>query len=299
MIETVEEFIQDLRDELADSDPALIQDAVADAREHIAHSLETVLEADPSTNVHDEVRTIISDFGTPEEIATAYREIERRIPVGATDDPQLRVGRGRFLSVYRDSLTWSTVLYMALSFVLGTGYLMWLLMGMAFSALFSVTLIGLPVVIAYVSSIRGIGLLEGRLIETLLRVRMPRRNYFHSGAQKPGDRIRAYARDRRTWRTLLYAVGLWPAGCLYIVLLVLALTVSGSLLVTPLIQEFLGQGVIVIGNDWVIIPRWAYVFSVLGSILSWTCFLHLARAIGKLHGKVAKLLLVDDVSSMT
>jgi hypothetical protein len=41
-------------------------------------------------------------------------------------------------------------------------------------------------------------------------------------------------------------------------------------------------------------PVWSYPLWILGGFLLWTIFMHLARGVGQLHGRMAKSMLVTD-----
>ncbi|MBT7072082.1 MAG: hypothetical protein HN855_03945 [Anaerolineae bacterium] len=69
MFNTVEEYLDALKQEMQGTDNATIQDALVDAEEH----LRTALENDADT-----LAAIIEQYGTPEETAAAYAEVERR-----------------------------------------------------------------------------------------------------------------------------------------------------------------------------------------------------------------------------
>ena len=87
MIGTIEEYLQRLRVELAGSDAAITQDALADAHEHLATALAVARERGyPGTDA-EALAAIVDQFGTPEDTAQAYREVERRLPVRATRVP--------------------------------------------------------------------------------------------------------------------------------------------------------------------------------------------------------------------
>ena len=78
MRNTVEEYLDALKDEMKEADPALTQDALADAREHFSMGLEAAREANPELDEANTVQKLIDEYGTPEETAAAYKEVERR-----------------------------------------------------------------------------------------------------------------------------------------------------------------------------------------------------------------------------
>ncbi len=78
MFNTIEDYLNALKKELDGSDTALTQDALADAREHLSIALGAVRDKTPDVSEVDALKSIVADYGTPEETATAYREAERR-----------------------------------------------------------------------------------------------------------------------------------------------------------------------------------------------------------------------------
>ena len=58
------------------ADSALLQDALADAREHLSTALAVAREKDAELKESDALKTIVDEYGTPEETASAYKEVE-------------------------------------------------------------------------------------------------------------------------------------------------------------------------------------------------------------------------------
>ena len=80
MYNTIAEYLDTLKQEMQGSDSALIQDAQADAREHLTLALEAEREKAPGMSQAEALKPVIEEYGLPEETAAAYREIERRTP---------------------------------------------------------------------------------------------------------------------------------------------------------------------------------------------------------------------------
>jgi len=239
------------------------------------------------------LQAAIADFGTPAEVATAYREVERRVPVTSTSDAASHVLRNGFFAVYGDIRAWSSLLYMMLCFWLGVGYLMWTILGLTASVSFSILIIGLPLALAFLFSIRGIALLEGRLVEGLLGVRMPRRRVFFPRYTRWLDQLRGLLNDKHTWLTLSYASMLWLAGTIYLCLILIGGGGSLFLITSPIVQEWTGEAILSF-FALIYVPRWLYPLPIVAGFLIFTLFLHLARVIGRMHARIAKSLLVDE-----
>jgi len=293
VITTVEEYLRALRHDLTGSDAAVVQDALSDAREHLSTALAAAQESRPGVSEAQALAAIVDEFGTPEETALAYREIERRTPVESKRAAPQRSALGRFFAVYADARAWSALLYMVIAFETGSLYLVWAMTGTAFSAFFALFVFGLPFAVAFLLSIRALALLEGRLVEALLGVRMPRRRLFYPPDMKWREQLKALVADEKTWLTLLYVAAQFVLGCVYVLLLLAALVFSFALVSVPISQEWLGEGIVMYG-DAVFWPRWTYPLCVLGGLLLWTIFMHVARGIGRWHGRMAKSLLVRE-----
>jgi len=180
MIKTVDEYLETLEYELAGRDPALVQDALADAEEHLRLGLDQIQREDAGTSESQALHTLIEKYGEPAEVASAYKAMEERsIPMLAPSrSPRPHTFWGRLFGVYADPRAWGSFLYMLFGLVTGSFYGLWTLAGVSFSLLSLILIIGLPVTGLFLLSIRGIALMEGRIVEALLGVRMPRKPLF-------------------------------------------------------------------------------------------------------------------------
>ncbi len=294
MNKTIDEYLDALKNEMKDADPAVVQDALADAREHLSTALEVVREASPETSEVDALGKIIEEYGSPEETASAYREVERRTSPALKQAIKPRSLLGRFFGVYTDPRAWGALLYMFIAFVTGIFYFSWAVTGVSISVSFLIFIFGFPIALLFLLSVRGLALLEGRLVEALLGVRMPRRPLFSHQEMKWFDRLKALLTDKATWLMLVYMVLQFVLGIVYFVLIVTLFSLSVSLIAIPIMQEWLGQGAVYVSNARYFFPTWSYPLLVLGGILLWTTFMNIAQGIGKLHGKLAKGLLVSE-----
>ena len=180
MTNLVEEYLDALKKELKGSDTATIQDALVDAEEHLTTALESAREGQPDIDEADVLGQIIEQYGTPEETATAYKEVERRtfpglVPATAK---KRRSFLGRFFGIYTDPRAWGSLFYMLIAFVTGIVYFSWAVTGLSISISFTIFIFGLPVLLLFLLSVRGVAWIEGRMVEALLGVRMPRRPLF-------------------------------------------------------------------------------------------------------------------------
>jgi len=296
MINSVEEYLEALKKELKGSDSATIQDALVDAEEHLTTALESARESDPDTNEEDTLRQIIEYYGTPEETAAAYMEVERRTspglaPVTAKKQDYIL---GRFFGVYTDPRAWGSLFYMLIAFVTGVVYFSWAVTGLSVSVSFAIFIFGLPVALLFLLSVRGVAWLEGRLVEALLGVRMPRRSLLPPQSGKLLERIKVLLKDKHTWLSLLYMILQFVLGTVYFVVLVTTFAFALTGLAIPVAQEVFRLPVVTIWDARYYLPQWAYPLTLLTGFLLWTSTMHLVRWVGGLHGRYAKALLVTD-----
>jgi hypothetical protein len=294
MFNTLEEYLEALKTEMKDADPALVQDALADAREHLSTALAEARGASSKIKESDALKKVIEEYGTPEETASAYKEVERRTSPALKQTIKPRSAWGRFFGVYADPYAWGALLYMLIAFVTGIFYFTWAVTGVSLSISLLILIFGFPLALLFLLSVRGLALLEGRLVEALLGVRMPRSPLFSHQDMKWFDRLKALLTDKVTWVMLVYMLLQFVLGTVYFILIVTVLSFSLGFIGIPVMQVFFHQGVIELNSVRYTVPVWTYALFVLAGILLWTVFMHIAKGIGQLHGKMAKWMLVRE-----
>ena len=299
---TIKEYLAQLRAALAGADPAMVQDALYDAEEH----LRSELADNPGMSEAELLAKIATSYGAPDEVAEIYRTTEQTV-ARALRTPPPRPRRsmlGRFFGVVADPHTYGALFYMLLALATGIFYFTWAVTGLSMSGGFAITLIGIPFFLLFMASVRGLSLLESRIVEGMLGVRMPRRPPYVERDRPWLQRIGEMLGDSRTWFTLLYMLLMLPLGIAYFTTTVVLTCVSLALLLVPLAAAFNYFG---FGNDFAAnhitinwgfgphIPGWgdAVIMFVVGFFLLFVT-LHLVRAIGRMHGAIAKHLLVKS-----
>ena len=290
---TINDYLDHLKRELADADPALLQDALYDAEEY----LRSELAAHPREGEAALLARIASSYGRPAEVADIYRDTEVTVSRALRPPPPKprESSLGRFFGIVSDPRAYAALLYMLLSGVTGTLYFTWAVTGLSLSLGLSLTIIGIAFFILFMATVRVISLVEGRVVEVMLGERMPRRPAYPAASNGILDRIGQLFTDPRTWGTLLYLVLMLPLGLIYFTVAATLLTVGVTLAGTPVIA-LLSSGTIVLGSvsgdelGVLAIPVFA-AMSTMGILLLFTT-LHLARGVAYLHGAIAKHLLV-------
>ncbi len=110
MFNTIEEYLDALKTEMQGSDSALLQDALADAREHLSTALAVAREKNAELNEADALKIIVDEYGTPEETASAYKEVERRTSPSLKQTVKPQSWFVRFFGVYADPRAWGALL---------------------------------------------------------------------------------------------------------------------------------------------------------------------------------------------
>jgi hypothetical protein len=296
MANSIESYLNELKAELEGSDIATIQDALADAEEHLSTALKNQQIAQPGLDNKDALQIIIEQYGTPVETASAYKEVERRtspaLVRSASQKPHSLLGR--FFGIYIDPKAWGAMLYMLISLVTGIFYFTWAVTGLSLSVAFALFIFGLPFVLFFILSVRGLALLEGRIVEALLGVRMPRRPLFASQSGKWMARIKTLLLDKHSWLAMLYMILQLILGVLYFTLLVVLLSFSLAFLSIPILQLGFHLPVAALGGTTYFLPSVYLPLCVLAGILLLTITMHLAKGIGQLHGRFAKFMLVTE-----
>jgi uncharacterized membrane protein len=297
---TIAEYLKQLRAALRGADPALIQDALYDAEEH----LRSELAEDPARSEADMLAHVVGTYGAPEEVAEIYRDQEVKVQRALRPPPvpKRRSALGRFFGVAADSRTWGALFYMVLALATGIFYFTWAVTGISLSIGLAVLIIGIPFIVLFLGTVRALSLLEGRIVETMLGVRMPRRPP-HPGQAGMSimQRVGAIFTDGHTWTTLFYMMLMLPLGIIYFVITVTLLSISLGFMSTPVMKALNDAGFFTLDCSvlsWSCLDgSWAgaIVLCVIGIILLFAT-LHVVRGLGALHGAIAKGLLVPSAS---
>jgi hypothetical protein len=296
MIKSVEEYLDLLKVELKESDSATVQDALADAEEHLRAAMVSLREKQPQASEQEALTLVIEQYGSPEETASAYKEVERRtVPSLARTAPARQDSAlKRFLGVYDDPKAWGALLYMLISLVTGIVYFTWVVTGLSLSISFAIFIFGLLFAVFFAVSLRGLALLEGRIVEGLLGVRMPRRPLFIQKDVTWFERLKSNLVDKHLWLSLVYFFLQMPLGVIYFSLVVTLFTLSLGLMAAPLVQTITDFPMLSIGVMKYHLPVWSTPIFLFVGFMIWTVAMHLSRAIGQWHGRYAKAFLVTE-----
>ena len=305
-------YLQALRQALHGADPALIQDALYDAEQHLRAKLAARSELDEAVAIAQ----IVNSYGAPDEVATAYRETESRVqaamamprapkagtpPSAVGGAPPVGVLR-RFFGVYGDVRSWTALFYCLLALFTGIFYFCFVTIGLSLSLGLSILIIGVPFFVAFIGSARLLALVEGRIVEAMTGERMPRRPVSPPPESSLLQRIGAMLKDWRTWSTLAYEALMLPLGVVYFSLTVTGLAIGLALMLAALAGGLRLLGFEIPGDTHIELggllsdeaanhPLMLLLYAVSG--LVWlTLTMHMVRGIARLHGMLAKRMLV-------
>jgi uncharacterized membrane protein len=291
---SIDQYLRQLREELAGEDAALIQDALYDAEEY----LRAEVAAHPDKSESDVLELIASTYGAPDEVASAYRDTEAKVKAAMTTPRKIpKTGAGVFFGVFLDPRAYTSLFLMLLSLATGVIYFTFAVTGLALSAGLSVLVIGIPFFLLFMALTRVVSLAEGRLIEATTGERMPRRPVHQSSTEGFWTRVGQMLKDRRTWTTLAYFILMLPLGIVYFVIAVVGLSVSLGFIFAPLVEvasrfSWFGMPDDLHSSPAWLDSLWAMPLLVLVGVLLLTVLMHLARGVGRLHAMYAKALLV-------
>ncbi len=293
MFKNVDDYLAQLKKELKGTDTAIIQDALSDAEEHLRTALGSVKKENPRIAEVEALKPIFEKYGNPSEVASAYKKIETLLqPILApTGQPDTRSFLKRFFGVITDPRAWSSFLYMLFLVFTGCLFGLWALFGGVFSLFLLIFVIGIPITGLFLLSIRGIALIEGRIVEALLGIRMPQKPVFVRQGLRPWEKFKSLIKDPYTWKSLTYLILLFPFGWIYFGLSGLALAFALSFIFAPVLELIFYLPLELYGTS-AFTPVGMLPVVSLGGILLLFLMLHLAKFVGRIHGRYAKFMLV-------
>jgi len=304
MPESLDAYLEALKTALAGSDRALVQDALYDARHRVNQELARLSWEEPLLPPGEGLKKALAKLGTPEEAAETYRQRETLVaealgsaPPRTPETPEEDRPWPSAFGVFAEPKAYTSVLYLLLSLPAGIFAFTWAVTGLSLSLGLLVLVIGLPLLIFFLGSFRALGLAEGRLVEALLDVRMPRRPPLLPEGLRWTERLGNLFRDGYTWTSLLYLLLHLPLGILNFIAMVFTFTLSCAFMALPLMRipgaiqgelHLCGQ----IYGPGGLPPMWMLLgLSGLG-FLGLVASLHFALALGRGQGWLARQLLV-------
>jgi uncharacterized membrane protein len=300
---TIKDYLRDLKTALKGSDAATVQDALSDAEEYLVDALEAFRDEKLGITQEEAIEKAITQYGSPSEVAAAYLEAEQRLsPVFPRRKTMNKSIFTKFFGIFADPMTWGSLLFILVSMVTGIVFFTWTVCGLSLSVSFLIFIFGLFFLLFFLYSLRGIALVEGKLVEALLGMRMPHRPLFAPKNLNWKEQLKLLFIDKHTWLTLAYMIIKLPLGVFFFTVLIVLFCCSVALLVLPLVWFvilFFYPGlyeyiVAIQGHFGILASHWMILVYGLVGILMLTGSMHAAKGLGILQAKWAKLMLVAD-----
>jgi hypothetical protein len=190
--------------------------------------------------------------------------------------------------------------YLLISLPTGIAYLAIAVTGISLSAGLSVLIVGLPLLLGFLGTVRALAVAERRLLEYFLGVPMRRRAPAARVETGPFRRALYRLKERRTWTTLLYLLLQGPLGTVYSALVSAGLCASVWLVAAPILEPLLGDSRIPLASGgYLVLEPWEYPLISLGGVALFLVTVHGVRGIARGHAAYAKdLLLSGEAASL-
>lgn len=286
---TISEYLKQLKRALRGADKALIQDALYDAEEYLRNEL----HENPAKSEAELLANIATTYGAPVEVADAYRQTEKTVQAALRPPPRRKQpsALGQFFGIVANPTAWTAMLFLMLGLPLGVFLFTWAVTGLSLSVGLSILIIGLPFFLLFLASVRLLGFVEGRLVEALLGVRMPRRPVHPGQRRSMFRRILDMLKDGRTWSTVLYMLLKLPVGVTSFTVAVTGLSLSVGCMAAPIMRYVFDQPTLWIDGP-VYLQWYGEVGMVIFGILLFVVLMHVFRWMGLVQAHLARALLV-------
>lgn len=284
--QAIETYLSALAAQLAGQDPALIQDALVDAKQHLLDACE---EAGQGGNIEQ----IISDYGDVETIAAFYCDVEDKVNFAFSNSAKANTEQKKapIYTVLKDAKAYYALLFSVLSLPLSIAYFAWTVMVGAVSLSASLVVVGIPFFLFFLKSMQYFSLFEGRLIETLLYVRMPRRLTFPESSKPTSLKLKALGllTKPQHWTAIVYLVLKLPIAMVNLFLAAIPFIGSVALILSPIVDPLLNylDPSLTIDINWYWLPV-TLPIGVVGVMVSLT----IAKWLTAKQAGLAKYLLV-------
>lgn len=197
-----------------------------------------------------------------------------------------------FLGVYGDAGTWGAACFILVSFVTGILYFTWSVIWLSLSVGLLILIAGLPIAFLFLLSVRGLALVEARLVQAALGVRVRAGPLFGKAGQNWWERLKAVVSDRGTWSALAYLMLQLPLGTIYFGLSVTLISLGLGLLSLPFLYWLKPVPPMMFGSvPLLALPLWSVLLIGVVGFVILTAALHVIRGIGRWHAQYAQALL--------
>ena len=192
-----------------------------------------------------------------------------------------------FFGVIARRATYEKLLYLLLSFPLGTFYFVLIVTGLSLGFGLIITLVGVPILVGLLAACHVLAAAERRLAIGLLGVEISPLSRKEPKARL-WDKLKALLSDPVTWKGLLYLFVKFPLGIVSFVLPVTLLATSLGLAAAPFFYRWVDYSNV---EPWVIDTLWeALVVAVAGFFLLFVS-LHVLNGLARVSAQFARVML--------
>ena len=198
-----------------------------------------------------------------------------------------------FFKVIKQSQTYMNMLYLLLSFPLGTFYFVFLVTGLSLGLGLSITLFGIPILFGTLLLLREFAKFERHLTKIMLGVDIA------SDTKKDPEgtwyKVKYYLTDSFTWRAVAYLFIKFPLGIISFVFLTTLLSLSLGLIASPIFYHFteiqIIQATIFNSNSYFV----QVISPIIGVFLLLISF-HTLNGLSHIFGLLAKYMLEKRIT---
>ena len=232
----------------------------------------------------------------PAVVAPALAPLALAGPTPAAKAP------GGFFGIWGNLRSWSSLLFFFVSFGTAIAYFTWITVGLSLSiGLVPVFLIGIPLFVLVMGSVRGLILFEGMIVENLLGVRMPRRKPWVEKQEGILATAKFWITDGHTWKSLLYLLLQFPVAITLFGIFVALTATSFAFIMAPIQRlifgdEF-GRFIHIGGREEFFFSGGGLVLMFAVGVLLMTATLHMAHYLGTIYGQVVKSICVHRTTA--
>ena len=287
----IRDYVKKLEKVLAKADPAVVADALDDAEEHLTLMTGDLIARKKCSSREKAVKLAIRQYGSPKAVAAEYLKQDTTFKKKRRERMEKRQKRSlarRMFGPYTEGRTYKNMLYLFLMFPLGIIYFVYIITGISISLGLIITIIGIPLLILFLMSIKGIAWFQGRLTESLLGIRMPQKRRKYRATGTMWQKLKTNLKNPRLYSSMLCLFLMYPLGIIYFMLIITFLSVSLGLISTPILY-LLSQDLMV---PVIPAPLWFHCITMVLGLIMATWSLHLVNIMARLHGRMTKKLLL-------
>lgn len=198
-----------------------------------------------------------------------------------------------FFKVIKQSRPYMNMLYLLLSFPLGTFYFVFLVTGLSLGIGLTITLFGIPILLGMLLLWREFAKFERYLTKIMLGV-----DIASDSKQNPEgtwQKVKSYLTDSFTWKGLAYLFIKFPLGIISFVFLATLLSVSLGLIATPIFYHLTEIGIIQ-GSTHNINSYFVAVISAIIGVFFLFISFHTLNGLSRIFGLLAKYMLEKRIT---